>query len=400
MALMDMIKWDGTPDVFAWKFPEENIRTFSQLIVNESQEAVLFGKGQILGKFGPGKHTISNENIPLLEKLYGIPFGGKNPFTAEIWFVNKAMPLDVKWGTPAPIQLKDPTYQIMVPVRAFGQFGVQIQDAEKFLVKLVGTLPSFDQTRLSEYFKGLLLATATTVISQKITNDRISILEINAQLLPISEALKQNLAAGWADFGIGIVNFFVDNISVPDDDPAVVKLRDALARKAEMNIVGYNYQQEQQYEVLKTAAGNQGMAGNMMGAGIGMGMGFGVGTNMGGMMNGMMNQNMASVPCPKCNSPVPTNSKFCPNCGNTMGQIQQNQSNVICDKCGKEFPATAKFCPHCGDPYNPCPKCGADNPDGAANCIKCGGAMPRPCPKCGFRVESGVKFCPDCGQQL
>jgi membrane protease subunit (stomatin/prohibitin family) len=81
MAIIDFVKWNpiGSQTVYAYKFPATNLSTYTQLIVQESQEAVLFSKGQIVGKFGPGKHTLNTENIPLLRNLFGIPFGGKNP---------------------------------------------------------------------------------------------------------------------------------------------------------------------------------------------------------------------------------------------------------------------------------------------------------------------------------
>ncbi|MBK8365121.1 MAG: SPFH domain-containing protein [Bacteroidetes bacterium] len=96
-SIIDFVKWDTRPEeqLFAWKFPETNLSTYTQLIVSESQEAILFSKGQVVGKFGPGKHTLNTENLPILRNLFGIPFGGKNPFTAEVWFVNKLMPLNL-----------------------------------------------------------------------------------------------------------------------------------------------------------------------------------------------------------------------------------------------------------------------------------------------------------------
>ena len=89
MAIIDLVKWnpESSVNVYAWRFPETNLSTYTQLIVHESQEAVLFSKGQVVGKFGPGKHTLSTENLPILRSLFGLPFGGKNPFTAEVWFV-------------------------------------------------------------------------------------------------------------------------------------------------------------------------------------------------------------------------------------------------------------------------------------------------------------------------
>ena len=89
MALLDRIKYDCSPDVLVGKYSKDNIVLGSQLIVNESQEAVFFKDGRALDVFGPGRHTISTNNIPLLQKLVNLPFGGDTPFAAEIFFVNK-----------------------------------------------------------------------------------------------------------------------------------------------------------------------------------------------------------------------------------------------------------------------------------------------------------------------
>lgn len=293
MALIDVVKWDADPNLYAWKFPHENLSTATQLIVNESQEAVLFSKGQMVGKFGPGKHTLKTENLPVLRNLFGLPFGGKNPFTAEVWFVNKAIALDVKWGTPTPIQLRDPEFKIMVPVRGFGQFGIQIDDAEKFLVKLVGTLHTFDRETMSSYFKGILLKQAADAIAEKITLEKIGILEIATQLNEISDFLEQEIGKEFDDYGVKILNFTVTSINVPEDDPSVIKLKEVLDKKLEMETLGFDYNTERSFDVMENAASNEGgMAGGLMGAGIGLGMGVGMGGTMGGMMNNLVNPNV------------------------------------------------------------------------------------------------------------
>jgi membrane protease subunit (stomatin/prohibitin family) len=131
MAIVEVVKYDGTPDVFAWKYPNCELGTWTQLIVNESQEAILLKGGKVCDVFRAGRHTLSTDNLPILSKVVNLPFGGRSPFSAEVWFINRAFSLDVKWGTPTPIQLQDPKYKVFIPVRAFGQFGVQIQDAQK-----------------------------------------------------------------------------------------------------------------------------------------------------------------------------------------------------------------------------------------------------------------------------
>ena len=114
-------------------------------MVQESQEAVLFRDGQALDLFAPGRYTLSTDNIPLLRHLIDLPTGGESAFKAHIWFINKLNVLDVKWGTLSPLLLRDPEYQIPVPVRAYEQFGIRIRDSRKFLLKLVG-----NRTRLTQ----------------------------------------------------------------------------------------------------------------------------------------------------------------------------------------------------------------------------------------------------------
>ena len=185
---------------------------------------------------------------PLLNKVVNLPFGGRSPFTAEVWYVNRVNSLDVKWGTATPIQLQDPKYGVFVPVRSFGQFGVRIDDAKKFLVKLVGTLPQFDKSSLLRYFRGLFITKAKDTISSYLIHKEISALEINAYLDELSAYMKERIEPVMAEYGITLVNFYVNDINIPEDDPAVRKLKAALAKRAEMDIIGYNYQQERSFD--------------------------------------------------------------------------------------------------------------------------------------------------------
>lgn len=244
--------------------------------MNESQEAFVVKGGVYDGPFGAGRHTLTTENIPLLTNLIGLPFGGKSPFTAEVWFVNKVTNLNIRWSTPDPIQLQDPKYGIMVPVRAFGQYGVRIEESKKFLLKLVGTLPGFDTDTLSEYFRGVFTTRIKTDIANAIIRSGQSVLEITTQLEALSAILKGSLSAEITEYGVVLSQLNIHSINVPEEDPAVQTLKAALAKRAEMGIVGFNYQQERSFDVMQTAAGNEGNAGSLMGAGLGVGMGIGM----------------------------------------------------------------------------------------------------------------------------
>ncbi len=409
MAVVEVVKYNGTPDVFAWKYPSEELGTWTQLIVNESQEAILFKDGKALDVFQSGRYTLETANIPLLNGIINLPFGGRSPFTAEIWYINKVISLDIKWGTASPIQLQDPKYSVFVPVRAFGQFGISIENSKQFLVKLVGTLSQFDKTNIVKYFRGLYLTKAKDTISSYLINKQISILEVNAYLEEISQYIREKMEPVLAEYGIKLINFYVNDISVPEDDNAVIKLKDALAKKAEMNIIGYNYQQERSFDTLEKAAENTGSSGDFIGAGLGLGMGVAMGGSVSHQFDSIaknINTNAEETKlCSSCGALMAKDKRFCPDCGNdtlkSNNEAKKKINTIKCSNCGFEYTNTVKFCPQCGNKYNPCPNCGADRADGSQVCSNCGYTEPKPCPHCGTPLpKGGARFCPECGQSL
>lgn len=288
MAVIDVVKWDANPNLFAWKFPSDNLRLGTQLIVSETQEALLVSGGVYDGPFGGGRHTLETENIPLIGSLFSLPFGGQTPFTAEVWFVNRVSNLNIPWGTESPIQLQDPRFGVMVPVRSYGQYGIEIEDSKKFLMRLVGNVASFDRESLVAYFRGNLITQIKTEIAKTIIHLKMSVLEVGAMLAEVSQEMHSRLTPHFAAYGLVLREFNVHSINVPETDPAVTTLKTALAKRAHMEIVGFNYQQERQFDVLETAAGNEGgAAAPIMGAGIGLGAGLGIGAGVGSAMGGL-----------------------------------------------------------------------------------------------------------------
>lgn len=355
MAIVSVVKYDGNPDVFAWKYPDSELGTWTQLIVNESQQAILFKGGQALDVFEAGRHTLSTNNIPFLETIINLPFGGQSPFSAEVWFVSKQFNLDVKWGTPSPIQIQDPVFGVFVPVRSHGVFGIQIDDAKRFLVKFVGTLPSFTKNDIMRYFRGVYVARVKDAISTYIIERKIGILEINRYLDELSDYLQERIEPVMAEYGISLTNFFVNDISVPEDDPAVVTLKQALAKRAEMELLGYTYVQERSFDTLEGAATNPGStASDLMGAGLGLGMGIGMGGGVGGAFADVarnLNVSGSSRTCPSCGSAVPSGQKFCGSCGWDMAKPAPGaaaEDAGFCTECGAPLAASMKFCGQCG----------------------------------------------------
>ena len=322
MSMIDVLKWDAAPRVCAYRFENCELNYKTQLIVTESQEAVLVKEGLFYGPIGPGRHTLETKNFPFLTKMVSaLTTNRKTPYTAEVWFLQKSVPLNMKWGTSDPVIVEDPKYHVALPIRAFGQYGIKIADSCRFLARLIGRLPAFTEKTLGVYFRGVIVTRTKDVIASVMENEKCSLLQIGSKLNDISSTLERSITEDLADYGIELRLFMVNSISTDDADPSVVQLKKALAKKAEMDIIGYSYAQERSFDALQTAAGNEGNAGTLMGAGMGLGMGVGVGSPMGNAMAAIAkNINPTGAKhCINCGCELPTEAKFCPGCGAKIG---------------------------------------------------------------------------------
>lgn len=326
MAIIDRVKYDGPANILVWRYPPDDLSWGTQVIVNQSQEAIFFKGGQALDVLGPGTHTLRTANIPLLRTLIKAPFGGETPFAAEIYYINKAINLDVKWGTNSPIPVLDPKFNVFLPVRAFGQFGIQVADSRAFVTQLSATNPQFTTDQLSNYFRGVLLTKAKDYIAETIIKEKINLLEIAAHLEEMSGALQTKLASDFATYGVKLVNFYLNSVDVPEDDETVIRLKKALSDKAEIDILGDRYQQKRTLDVMEKAAGNEGGgAGAGMGAGMGLGAGMSMGQTLGAAMQGnQIGGGAAGSPagakfCASCGKGLAAGAKFCADCGGKVG---------------------------------------------------------------------------------
>jgi membrane protease subunit (stomatin/prohibitin family) len=281
MSVVDIIKWEATPNELVHKFHLDGIRLGSQLVVYPSQTAFFVKGGKILDDFICGTYTIKSENIPLLGKVINLPFGGETPFKADVWFVNQIELLDCKWGTQTPLQVEDPKYDVIVPIRAFGQYGFKIVEPRIFLERLVGNMPSFATTKVTEYFRGVILSKLTTIIYDKLKADGVSVLNINAKIEDLSNYAKEKITEVFLQYGIEIQLFNIISISVQENDPSFQRLKEAKDAAAKIKIIGRDdYRMTRSFDVLEKAAENEN---GMAGAAVGLGAGVGIGGVVGAM---------------------------------------------------------------------------------------------------------------------
>ncbi len=369
MAVIDVIKYEGKNEILVWKHPREDFNTAVQLIVHETQEAVVFKDGQASDVYLPGKYTIETDNIPGIKSFAELMTGGVSPNHCEVYFVNKVFSMNVLWGTSAPMIIQDPLLQLPIKIRAHGQFVISVNDTKKLLLKLIGTTQIFTQRTLSEYFRGLLINRIKDNIANQMIQQEKSFLEINSYLTDISKNIKDKIADAFVEYGLVMEEFYVEAINIEEDE-GYKQVRDAMIKRATQRVVGYDYVTERSFDVAEKQAGNQGTSGAIAGMGIGMGVGASAGVAMGGMMNRALQPVVSAANSVPVSSGSKADSEF--------GILKPKKKEIICAACGNAMSENDKFCSKCG------------NATGAELLCKI----------CGGKVKAGDVFCASCGSRV
>jgi len=300
MALIDVIKYeDPTRELLAYKWPDTELRLGTQLIVGEGQQALFVKGGTALDALGPGTHTLSSENLPLLEKLINLPFGGDSPFSSEVWFVSSVIRRDIRWGTATPIQILDQELNLPVSLRAFGRYGLRITDPRLFVGQLVGNSSEYSINQLKENLGGEIVQNLKDHLAEMVGSG-ISSLKIGAHLNEVSEAVHGHLVPKFMNYGVEMTNLNVESINIPAEELeriSLVMLKSFEARELSSTPVNRNYQSIKTFEILKEAAGNQADSGMgaLLGAGLGIGAGLPIGKQLGGIVTDGETQPDSSV---------------------------------------------------------------------------------------------------------
>lgn len=446
------IRYEGDNTSFVWKHPCEDFNTLSQLIVHESQEAVLFLNGQALDTFGPGRHTLHTNNIPLLRNLIGLATGGDSPFHCEVYFINKTVQMAMKWGTDTKVRFLDPNYGIPLEIGACGEMNLAVSDSKKLLVKVVGTTNGIAWGEGGDGFtKSLktafwpLVSTAVKAhLASSIKSSGINILEIDENLETLSEGLRANIVPGFEEYGLTIPQLYITNVSLPENDPNFKRMRElhtvSLQEKmveadtriktaqaeAEAEIVAAKRKAELERQTTETEIAKmqaerdviraqaeaqatklagfaeadvmhaQGISGkDILQADVQKAYAEGIG-NMGanGGGGGVIGEFVS----------LGVGMAAAGSIGSQMGDMFKGTSQPAsepaptaepeakCAKCGAALPANAKFCLECGEKVVP------PVPDGMIVCPECGKTVA----KGKFCLECGYKFvtnCPKCGKE-
>jgi membrane protease subunit (stomatin/prohibitin family) len=382
MAIIDhaIFEFEGQK-IFAYEYPEKNLSSNTQLNVRPGQEALLVLGGRIEQKFPPNgsrPYTLDSANLPVVRKLFGIPFGGSNPMMATVWFINKADIVDMDITTQTFL-LKDPAKPQGFPAVATVTLGIQVEEAETFFLKLVNGNPRFSARDMCNAIRGRVTRNVSEKIAQVVDQLGLSVADVNARLSMISNQTCDLCAEFIADWGLKFVDF---NVRITQDTS-----KEGLMMASGFGTDQATYERQRVLDIQEKAINNLSGGGNgLLGAVLAM-----------GMVNSMNNAPQTATPMQQ---------------GAGFAGMQPQQAPaarwVYCGNCGKKFDAnTTKFCTGCGKEYMPCPKCGSDNMPTSRRCVNCGASLQSQtqqgggfCSRCGAQITGDSNFCPKCGNKV
>lgn len=405
MDISQVINYEGAPEQLVWKSPVEDFNTTSILIVPETHVALLVVNGNACDLFPPGRHVLETPNIPLVKKIINIPTNGQTSFPCKVFYINKVHQMDLTWGIPGEITLNDPLYDIFLHIGMCGNMNFRINDdgARKFMLKLVGFRDNFDAEEMVSKFRGIIKQYVKSAISKIMNVGKVSYFDMNENLFEISGVVKEQLIPIFLDYGIDVLQFNIESITVPDEDFDAVKK--AKERRSARIIEGYTWQDEQQMDIAKTFAGNQGTLGAVGGAVGGFMMGGAFGGSVAEIARNALDPSRVPTSNPPrdvSGSPSPIDDRSAKpfDVAGFMGNYTKTESKEESGKpvdnssssTASEQPkmtASGKFCSNCGHPLA----------QDAKFCYECGAKVQSDssCANCGYVFTNDMKFCPQCG---
>ncbi len=401
LNLFDYIKWSGDIGTLAYRHPKNNIGKYTKLQVSEAQEAVIIVNGERSQKFGCGTHNLDSPNMPILSSVYGVPYGGENPWVVQAWFINKLTPMNINWTTDS-FSIYDESFGAAIPIAASGTYGITIVDAERFIFKLALGFPVSEKTGtvvtaddFSEQLYGELITNTKSIITRVMAANKISITAVSAHLTDLSKSIESQINSFFEEFGCRLLKLYVTSVAVDENTASGRMILESINQQTVQKISGHTWQQGKMFDTVdKAVSGMANGDGGLLGAIMAVNMVGGGGRGgMGGGMGGdaLMTPQYGQPTC----APVNPNS--------TASVAEQMPSkDVYCSNCSKRFSSNMQFCPHCGDRYSPCPQCGSDNDSNASRCVNCGVALAAQgsaqCGGCGSTISPGLSFCPHCGR--
>jgi len=291
--LVDIIEWtDDSSNTLVYRFPRygNEIKNGAMLTVREGQIAVLVNEGQVADVYEPGLYKLETANMPILSTLQGWIHGFESPFKAEVYFFNTTQFTDMKWGLRNPLIMRDAEFGV-VRLRAFGTYAFKISDVETLLTEIVGTDGHFTVEEISDQLRNLMVSGFANTVSES----KLSVLDLAGNYDKLGEILSKDLDPEFANYGLSLTKFLIENVSLPD---AVEK---ALDERSSMGAVGDldKFTKFQAAQSMRDAAKNPGGG---AGAGIGMGMGFAMAQSFG---NALSKDNQTSINTDDVPPPIP-----------------------------------------------------------------------------------------------
>jgi membrane protease subunit (stomatin/prohibitin family) len=390
---------DDKKNQIVFKWPDLRIRKFTRAIVDADEMALFVNTGQVIGTMGPGRHQIDAQELPFLGAIIDFATGG-NAYRAELFFVGTREYPGFAFGGRID-DVQDPQTGMIITLRVFGDYSLQVKDPAALITNLVGTVDVTDNERVAGWVSDQLLKVMRTEVTTQIVRNGWPILGLSAYTPDIEKAVIAAANNQLLTYGVALVRMGNFDVNLSEADEAQLK---TLAKDTAYSRLagGFN-----QYALGEMAIGaGQGMAkGGGSDGGAFIAAGFGLGSQLAGGSQGMGGQ-QGPVP-PPAPGFAGGGAGFANPAAQAPAAPPAAAPTVTCPSCQSPQAPGAKFCASCGaampPPAGRCAGCGTDNAPAARFCANCGqplGPQPVHCPSCGTEAAPGQRFCASCGTSI
>jgi len=352
MPIVEKVSWDfASPEDIAYRFPKLSLKYGSQVVVKENQWAVFFRDGKAYDVFGPGRHTITSNNIPLLTRALRTLRMIGDIFECEVIFVSNSQ-FRGNFGGQA-YSAPSGTIQYQAEVGFFGYLLYKVEDPKLFVIEFFGNRGASTSSDVESYIRGF--------INERVIDEfaNFDIFNLVKNVDETTDKIALIIRDEAARIGIKVIDTVFEGVKIPEE-----------ARRFASGVG----QQAMALQYMKETTAEIPPGGEAAAAGVGAGIGVAMGATLAKAMQPPAAPQQLIV-CPSCGAQNPVGTKFCGNCGASLLPV----AKVKCPKCGAEMVATMKFCGSCGSPLKPeeieCPQCKTKNPSTSKFCGSCGAKL-------------------------
>ena len=213
------VYFEGKQGDVIWKSPVTSIHTQSKIYSQIDCDIIFLKNGSFVGLFDDNEefYTLNHSKSSFLQRLFGVK---ESSAFCDIYYINKTVELENKWGTPTKIDIYDKDYDIYTTVGASGSYRFSVQNSLKLFSKVQGHQEKLDKDQIREFFRNELNVEIRNKIASFFLQYKLGIKDlalVTTLEKKVSENLYEELKSIFAQYGLLLTKFLIHQFIMEDE---------------------------------------------------------------------------------------------------------------------------------------------------------------------------------------